>query len=360
MKVPAELFHIEIEHLHLEDKRIFPFHIYVYNPQSETYSPYLYANSPMGNDKYEFIQYIVERGGEIAVDKKQKRTFLHDMSLKEEDIPSLREKELTELEKKRLEKIQKKKHELELKQQSDPEAMGEAQKQYDLKDGLAACLKIDNFLPMILAAKEEIELFELTVSHTVSLAAYLAEELLTEDNFTNRIVAFSYFMTKNMDMKDQETLADIVCASFFAHLGYTQLDYSISHTPQLELNKKQKKKHEKHPGYSHHMLVKSGLEVSDRCKNIIFQHHERYGGMGYPNQKRGEFIDILALILGAVSHIFEFSSGRVNGSPLPLELVINRLKNKTFTSGLEFDFGDKIYENLIHLVNIENNKKEAA
>jgi HD-GYP domain-containing protein (c-di-GMP phosphodiesterase class II) len=357
MKVPNELFHIEIEHL--GDKKIFPFHLYVYNPQSQSYSPYLFANSPMGNDKFEFINFIIEKGGELAIDKKQKRTFLHEMELKEEDIPSLREKELSEIEKKRLEKIKKKKEALELKQQQSPDAMEEGESKYDLKDGLSACLKADNFLPMIMAAREEIEIFELTTSHTVSLAAYLAENLLTEDNFTNRIVAFSYFMTKNMDMTDQETLSDIVCASFFAHLGYTQLDYTISHTPHLELTEKQRKKHEKHPGYSHHMLVKSGVEISDRCKNIIFQHHELYGGQGYPNQKRGEFIDVLSLILGAVTHIFEFSTGRVNGSSLPLELVINRLKNKTFTSGLEFDFGDKIYENLIYLINIENNKEAA-
>ena len=357
MSIPSELFHIDIEHL--GDRKIFPFHIYVYNPQSQSYSPYLFANSPMGNDKWEFIQFITEKGGEIAVDKKQKRTFLHEMSLQEEDIPSLAEKELSEIEKKRLEKINKKKHKLELKQQQNPDAMDEGEKVYDLKSGLNDCIKMDNFLPMILAAKEEIEIFELTISHTVSLAAYLGENLLTEDNFTNRIVAFCYFMTKNMDMKDQETLADIICAAFFAHLGYTQLDYSISHTAQLELNEKQKKKHEKHPGYSHHMLVKSGVELSDRCKNIIFQHHELYAGQGYPSQKRGEFIDILGLILGSVSHIFEFSTGRINGSALPLELVINRLKNKTFTAGLEFDFGDKIYENLIYLIDTENNTKAA-
>jgi hypothetical protein len=214
---------------------------------------------------------------------------------------------------------------------------------------------------MIIEARKEIEVFALNISPTVSLAGYLAEQLLVEDNFTNRVVAISYFLTKNFDMTNEETLADIVCAGFFCHLGYTQLKHELSHKPELELSDEEKKELKKHPGYSHHLLLKSGVEISDRCKNIIFEHHERYDGTGYPNQKHSEFIDILALIIGCVTHILEYSGGKITGSKLPLALVINRLKNKTFSTGLEFEFGDKIYENLINLVNIQvTENKEAA
>lgn len=356
MRIPEELFHIELTHL--KEDKIFPFHLYVYNPQSNSYSAYLFANAPFTEDKRDFAEFIEDKGGSLAIDKKQKRTFLQALGHKEEDIPSLQARELSELEKKRLEKL-KAIHESYISDDGEELVKPPA---YDLKDGLSSCIKEDNFLPMIIAARNEIEVFEVNISHTVSLAAYLAENLLTEDNFTNRIVAVSYFMTKNMDMKDQETLADIICAGFFCHLGYTQLDYSISHTPELELTEKDQRKLRKHPGYSHHLLVKSGVEISDRCKHIIFQHHERYDGSGYPSQKHSDFIDILALTLGAITHIFEFSEGRINGGRLPLGSVINRLKNKTFTSGLEFEFGDKIYENLINLVSntTENKIEEAA
>ena len=202
---------------------------------------------------------------------------------------------------------------------------------------------------MILAAKRDIELFQVTISHTVSLAAHLASEHLNEDNFTNRVVAISYFLTKNLDMKDEKTLADIVCAAFFCHLGITQTDHSLCHKPQIEYNENELKKHKKHPGYSHHLLMKSGVQISDRCKNIIFTHHERFDGSGYPNQKHSDFIDILALCLGAVTHLLEYSSGKITGSPLPLDSVIIRLKNKTFSTGLEFEFGDFL-QSLFHSI----------
>lgn len=351
MNIPTHLFHIEKEHLG-EDK-LFPFHLFVYNPQSESYSAFLPANSPLDDNKNAFIDFIEEKGGELAIDRKQQKTFLNHTGLDKDDIPGLRERELSEFEKKRLEKIEK----LEAQKAKDQEN-GEV-KVYDLKNGLNECIAEDNFLPMIMEARKEIEIFSLNISHTVSLASYLAEELLVEDNFTNRVVAISYFLTKNMNMKNEETLADVVCAAFFCHLGYTQIIHDLSHKPELEMSAEEKKDIKKHPGYSHHLLLKSGIDLSDRCKNIIFQHHERYDGSGYPNQKHSEFIDILALVIGGVSHILEFSDGKITGSKLPIPLVINRLKNKTFTAGLESQFGDKIYDNLINLITTqvtENNE----
>ena len=350
MKLPTSLFHIE--KAHLADEKVFPFHLYVYNPQSESYSPFLPANSPLDVNKEAFIDFIEEKGGELAIDKRQKRTFLHHTDLKESDIPSLQERELSEFEKKRLEKLAK----LESENKSDEEKVV-----YDLKKGINECISDDNFLPMIMEARKEIEVFSLNTSETVSLASYLAQELLVEDNFTNRVVAISYFLTKTFDMNSEEALSDVVCAGFFCHLGYTQLKYELSHKPELEFSDDEKKEVRKHPGYSHHLILKSGIEISDRCKNIIFEHHERYDGSGYPNQKHSEFIDILALIIGCVTHILEYSGGKITGNKLPLPLVISRLKNKTFSAGLEFEFGDKIYDNLINLITTQvTEDKEAA
>lgn len=350
MKLPEEFFHIPS--ILLKDQKIFPFHIFVFNPQSNNYTAFLMANSPMTQENEDFLKFIEARGGELAIDKRQKRTFLAATDLTEQDVPSLKERELTSIEIKRNEKL--KALERENIEIEGSEGSTDVKNVYDLQTGINSCIQSNNFYPMIEAAKKEIEIFEVNISHTVSLASYLAEQLMTEDNFTNRVVAICYFMAKNMDMKDQETLADIVCASFFAHLGYTQLDYTYSHMPENEMPDTVKNKIKKHPGYSHHLLLKSGIEISERCKNIIFQHHERYDGSGYPRQKHSEFIDILALILGAVTHVLEYSSGKITGSPVPFQSVIHRIKNKVFTTGLEFEFGDKILENLINLINLDN------
>jgi hypothetical protein len=338
MRIPNELFHIDFDHL--KGQKIFPYHLFVFNPTNGSYSAFLFANSPLTEDKSSFLEFILNKGGELAVDMKQKKTFLVNTDLKEEDIPSLNVEE-HELERSRIEN------------QNNLDMQNAMQGEVKFKEDLKKSIEEDNFLEMITRVKNEAMTFSVRKSHTVSLSSYLSEKLLVEDNFINRIVAVSYFMAKNCDMKDEEALGDILCAAFFCHLGHTQLDSKLTHKPHLEFTDNELKQYKKHPNLSHHLLNKSGVELSERCMNIIFQHHERADGSGYPMFKKGEHIDQLSLILGAVSHIFEYSYGHVTGTKTEMVKVIRNLKNKSFTAGLEFEFGDKIYESIINILSTD-------
>lgn len=337
-------FFIDIDDL--GGKKILPYHLFVFNPMNNSTSPFLKANSPLVEDKLDFLEFILTKGGRLAVDKRQKNTFLTTHSIKEEDIPSLQEK-VHHLEEKRELKIR------ELEKQK--EILGEVK----FKEEFLSSVEEDNYSALIERVRLETDTFSVRVSHTVSLASYLCEKLLTEDNFVNRVVAISYFMAKNCDMKDEETLGDLICAAFFCHIGMTQIDYNLTHKAHMSYNEKENKEYKKHPNLSHHLLNKSGVELSDRCMNIIFQHHERNDGSGFPMYKKGEHIDQLSLILGAVTHIFEYSEGKVTGTKTNLKSVIRNLKNKTFSAGLEFEFGDKIYDSLINIINTESEEKAA-
>lgn len=331
----------------LGNKRVFPYHLFVYNPSNESVSAFLKANSPLIEDKLDFLEFILSKGGRLAVDKKQKKTFLTTHSLNEEDVEGLQEN-IHHLEEKRMMKLQ------ELEKQVA--ILGEVK----FKEEFLSSVLDDNYSSMIERVRMETNAFSVRVSHTVSLASDLCEKLLIEDNFVNRIVAVSYFLAKNCDMKDEETLGDLICAAFFSHIGMTQLDYNLGHKPHLEYNQMELKEYKKHPNLSHHLLNKSGVQLSNRCMNIIFQHHERNDGSGFPMFKKGEHIDQLSLILGAVAHIFEYSTGKVTGTKTDMKTVIRNLKNKTFTAGLEFEFGDKIYESLIYILNTDSEIEESA
>mgnify|MGYP001151106209 CR=1 FL=1 len=345
MSVVNNYFFISQEDL--GGKRVLPYHLFIYNPNNESVSPFLKANSPLIEDKKDFLEFILSKGGRLAVDKKQKKTFLTTHALKEEDVEGLQEV-VHHLEEKRIQKIQ------ELEKTID--IIGEVK----FKEEFLSAVKDNDYSSMIERVRMETETFSVRISHTVSLAIYLCEKLLIEDSFVNRIVAVSYFLAKNCDMKDEETLGELICAAFFSHIGMTQLDYNLGHKPHLEYNKAELKEYRKHPNLSHHLLNKSEVVLSNRCMNIIFQHHERNDGSGFPMYKKGEHIDQLSLILGAVSHIFEYSEGKVTGTKTDMKSIIRNLKNKTFTAGLEFEFGDKIYESLIYILNTDSEIEESA
>jgi response regulator RpfG family c-di-GMP phosphodiesterase len=349
MKTEYDFFIIERDHL--KGKRTFPFQLYIFNPTHKKYSMFLNGNRPLTKELETFMDYLLERGGKIAVLKKQRKTFLTAQEYHESEIPSLQARELHELEKERIMNIKLK-------------------EMYDQKNGAfsfqtefeKAC-ETDNFEKIIEYARAEILTFSVTQSPTVSLALELSKRHLTKDNFVNRIVATSYLFAKNMNINDSDALADVVTGAYLGHIGYTQLPLTFMRTPAMNLFDRDKKLFEKHTILGNHIIKKSGLQISERAKRIILDHHERYQGGGYPGMKYGESIEPLSLIVGSIAHLFEFSSGKINGSKMPIKSIIISMKNKNFIPGLEFDFGDKVFSSLVTLINtdkIENKEDKKA
>lgn len=337
-------FHVDLELLKPKAYAIYPFQIFVYHPIAKNYNVFLHGNSPLTKEKLEFLKFITQKGGEVAISRKQKRTFLHSCRVKEEDIPSL--KEVTEHEFITRQRERAKKRE-----------QKESKEKFHFKDELEKATKSDNWMPLIEEIRDLALTFPYTISHTVSLASTLAEKLLTKDSPTNRVVALSAHLAQGCGMKDPLALGDLICAAFLAHLGHTQMQMLFSQKAYLELSSPQRRDYSKHPGLSQHMIRKSGLIISERCNKILYQHHERFDGSGYPEYKQGQFIEPLALVLGASAHILEYSSGKITGSPVAMSVVIKNMKEKTLSPGLEIEFGDTIYESLIYL--LDSPKKES-
>lgn len=336
-------FLISLEQLGQE--KLFPFHLYVYNPANKQYSAYLFANSPLTPTKESLLQEISEKGGQLAILMKQKRTFLTEQKLKESEIEDLAPKQVHSLEKRRDERLQE-------------ENKKENTKDTHLKDHLLNAAKNDDFMPLIEGVRNELIVFSPRISSTTTMSSLLAERLLVEDNFINRTVVLSYTLAKASGITDQESLADLVCAAYFSHLGYTQIPHLCMNKPQLEYSDSLRKEWRKHPGLSMHILRKARIDLSGRCKDIIEQHHERYSGQGFPQMKKSTHIEPLALVLGAASHILEFTSGKISNTKSTVSSYIMNLKNKTYLPGMEYDFGPLLEESLNHLVDTMNSSDE--
>lgn len=344
METQNEFFTIELEHLKAEENMTFPFHLFVHNPLNDSYSPFLYANSPLTKDKLEFLKFIVSKGGKPAVSRNQEMTFTTDRKVDKTEIADLQEVPEHEF----ILRNKKRKEVREKKVQRKPFHFGEE---------LTKATASDNWLPLIEEAREEAMVFPYTISHTVSLASYFAEKLLWEDSFINRTVALAHHIAVGCGMKDPLALGELMVASFLSHLGHTQMDIMYSQKAHIQMSDKERREYKKHPGLTQHIIRKSGLLISERCNKILYQHHERFDGGGYPEYKQGQFIEPLALVLGAASHILEYSSGKVTGDPVAMVSVVKNLKEKNLAPGLELEFGDTIYESLIYLLDTNKYKK---
>jgi hypothetical protein len=322
----SDIFEIGLQHL--KDIEVFPFHLYVLNPNKKSYGIYLEANTPLTEQKLTFIQYILQIKGKLAISNGQKITFLSHMQYKDEDIPSL----LTGLPKE--EEVTKANIVID----------------FNFEDEFVSADSKNDYSRLIAQMRSEVGSFSQKMSHTISLARYLVQGLCDEDNFTNRVVCLSYFLAKEIELKDSKSLGDIIVASYFYHIGLTQLDLKHCSTPSLVMGDRMLHENKKHLGLSQHLIRKSGVEITDRCKRIISEHHERVDGNGYPNFKSKYKIEPLALVLGAAGHLVEFSSGLIDGNKQMILPLIKLYENGERKPGLEVEFGEHIIKSLITFV----------
>ena len=339
MKTEYDFFIIDKEHL--KEKKTFPFQLFIFNPTHKKYSMFLNGNRPLTKEHNDFLDYILERGGKLAILKNQRKTFLVAQETDASEIPSLKEHILHPLEKERIMNIKLK------------EMYENKRGAFSLQTEFELACQTDNFDVIIENARVEILTFSVTLSPTVSLALHLAKTHLEKDTYTNRIVAVAYLLAKNCNIIDQDALADIICGVYFAHLGLTQTPLTIARTPYMSLPEKERILFQKHTILGHHLIKKSQINLSERCKKIILDHHERASGNGYPAMKYGEQIETLSQIVGAVSHLFEYSSGKITGGKQSMKSIILAMKSKSFLPGLEFDFGEKVFQSIITLINTD-------
>lgn len=89
---------------------------------------------------------------------------------------------------------------------------------------------------------------------------------------------------------------------------------------------------QKHPRYGKQML--SGVSFLETSLPIVYSHHERWDGQGYPQGLKGEQIPMLARIFSIVDCWDALNSDRPYRQAWPREKVINYMKDN---SGILFD-----------------------
>lgn len=84
-------------------------------------------------------------------------------------------------------------------------------------------------------------------------------------------------------------------AGFFLHdLGKVRIDINIINKPTV-LTTGEMQEMRRHPQYGHEILTETH-QLSEECKRIVLQHHERNNGLGYPRGLKGEEIHLYGRI----------------------------------------------------------------
>ncbi len=88
----------------------------------------------------------------------------------------------------------------------------------------------------------------------------------------------------------------------------------------------------KHPEIGHQIL--HDIKLMDDVLPGVLYHHERYDGRGYPHQKKGEEIPLMARIIGLVDAFDAMSSNRTYRAAMNREKVLDEVRKG---AGTQFD-----------------------
>jgi len=323
-------YFVTIDYDPIKEESMLPFNLYLLNPSSDQVCPFLHANYEIDKDLKEYLEVLLKKGAQLAVMKSQLQTFYDFTGLDEELILSSTNDYVHELDTERENKI----NTILVQETKLTEEYGDFEIGKVIVDGSLT----DDYSYLYKKARNEIIQFNLHYTHTVSLASYLAENLMQTDNFVNRVVSLSYFIAKGMGVINQRELSDIVVASFLHHIGNTHFPIDLNAKAQHDFAKEDIKEWELHPKYAAKFIEKLGLNISDRCLNIIKAHHQRENGMGFPEWEGDQKVDPFSEIVGVSSFLWEYAMGKIDGEKRSMKKAMQDFKQKKTETDIDKEY----------------------
>lgn len=171
--------------------------------------------------------------------------------------------------------------------------------------------------------KSYIESIE-TLKHTVE-----AKDPYTRGH-SDRVSAYSMLIGEKLGLSDDD-IKSLKLGGLFHDIGKIGIPDDIL-SKEERLNDKEYSEIKNHPTIGAHILANATIFTN--ILPLVKHHHERYDGLGYPSQLKGEDIPFLARIITIADCFDAMSSARPYRTSLPIDFIKDEfLKN----AGTQFD-----------------------
>ena len=147
---------------------------------------------------------------------------------------------------------------------------------------------------------------------------------------SDRVSGYSVLIGKHMGLS-QEDLRTLEIGGLFHDIGKIGVPDTIL-LKDTKLTDEEYSEIKNHPAIGKHIL--SNATIFQDVLPIVYHHHERYDGHGYPGKLKGEEIPFLARITAVADTFDAMTSKRSYRDALPLEKVRAEIEK---CSGTQFD-----------------------
>lgn len=179
--------------------------------------------------------------------------------------------------------------------------------------------------------KESKEALEKAYLESIQTLRYTVE---AKDQYTrghsDRVSAYSVLIGKYMNLSEKD-LKTLEVGGLFHDIGKIGVPDSIL-LKEDKLTDEEYGEIKNHPAIGKHIL--SNATIFSDIIPIVYHHHEKFNGTGYPSKLAGEDIPLLARITAVADTFDAMTSKRSYRNALPLETVRQEIER---CSGTQFD-----------------------
>jgi len=177
------------------------------------------------------------------------------------------------------------------------------------------------------SAIENATLYQNLHESYLSIIRALVSALELKDSYTSghseSVSRYAVALAKGLKLSPQE-IDSIEVAAILHDVGKIGVQESILNKPE-KLDDEEWKEVRRHPEFSYKILKE--VNFPWKIKPLIYAHHERYNGKGYPAGLKGEKIPLGARILAVADTFFAaMTSDRAYRKGLSKEVAIEELK----------------------------------
>ena len=191
----------------------------------------------------------------------------------------------------------------------------------------------------LVASKERLEKAYL---ETIEMLRYTVE---AKDSYTrghsDRVAAYSVLIGEELGLWDKD-LRTLNIGGMFHDIGKIGIPDKIL-TKEDKLSEEEYNEIKKHPAIGKQIIGNS--TIFRDIVPIVYSHHERYDGKGYPQGLKGDQIPFLARIVAVADAFDAMTSRRSYRDELDLELVRN-----TIVNNISIQFDPEVAEAFIRIL----------
>jgi HD-GYP domain-containing protein (c-di-GMP phosphodiesterase class II) len=162
------------------------------------------------------------------------------------------------------------------------------------------------------------------------LANVIEEKDLYTGGHCERVMIYSMMIGEALKIGEQEK-SDLQFGSILHDIGKIGVPEHILHKKE-RLTQEEYEKIKEHPEIGYQLL--SNLDFLDSSRRIIYEHHERVDGKGYPRGLKGDDIHFLAKIVCVADAFDAMTSNRAYRAVMSVD---DALKELVANKGTQFD-----------------------